>query len=104
IKKFRSVSLKHNEMIDWQYNDEIGILVNEYNLMLRKVESLATKLSQTERENVWREMAQQVAHEIKNPLTPMKLHVQYLDNAIKNNHGNITEITKKVCSIISSQI
>lgn len=104
IKKFRNVSLKHNENIEWPYDDEIGILVKEYNLMIKKVENLASKLSQTERENVWREMAQQVAHEIKNPLTPMKLHVQYLDNAIKNKQTNVEELTQKVCGIISTQI
>ncbi len=78
-KRIRNVQLgKHNEPIVWQGTDEIGSLVMEYNRMLGELESSAEKLAQTERESAWREMAQQVAHEIKNPLTPMKLRMQQL--------------------------
>jgi two-component system nitrogen regulation sensor histidine kinase NtrY len=78
-KKIRNVSLaKHNEPIEWRGSDEIGALVMEYNRMLGELENSALKLAQTERESAWREMAQQVAHEIKNPLTPMKLRMQQL--------------------------
>jgi nitrogen fixation/metabolism regulation signal transduction histidine kinase len=52
----------------------------------------------------WREMAKQVAHEIKNPLTPMKLSLQMLERAIKNNSPNITEITGKVTNTLIEQI
>lgn len=78
-KRIRNVKLgKHNEPIVWQGTDEIGALVMEYNRMLGELETSAEKLAQTERESAWREMAQQVAHEIKNPLTPMKLRMQQL--------------------------
>jgi len=74
---------KRNESIQWQSSDEIGKLVYEYNLMLSKLEESANLLAQSERESAWREMAKQVAHEIKNPLTPMKLNLQYLQHLNK---------------------
>ena len=52
------------------------MLVKAYNSMVDKLEESAVKLAQSEREQAWREMAKQVAHEIKNPLTPMRLTVQ----------------------------
>lgn len=72
-----------NYQLEWKYEDEIGELVIEYNRMLQELEASAAKLAQTERESAWREMAKQVAHEIKNPLTPMRLNVQYLEKSIQ---------------------
>ena len=62
----------------WASKDEIGLLVNEYNQMLYKLEASKKVLASNEKETAWREMAKQVAHEIKNPLTPMKLTLQHL--------------------------
>jgi signal transduction histidine kinase len=70
-----------NEKISWRQEDEIGELVTEYNRMIEELEKSADKLARSERESAWREMARQVAHEIKNPLTPMKLSAQYLEKA-----------------------
>ncbi len=67
-----------NEFINYQGKDEIGKLVNEYNKMIAELTESAKRLAETEREDAWREMAKQVAHEIKNPLTPMKLSIQHL--------------------------
>ena len=67
-----------NEFINYQGKDEIGKLVNEYNRMIIEIEESARRLAESEREDAWREMAKQVAHEIKNPLTPMKLSIQHL--------------------------
>jgi len=72
---------KKNEALEWKSNDEIGQLIQEYNSMLFQLEASAEKLAQQERETAWREMAQQVAHEIKNPLTPMKLRMQHLQRS-----------------------
>ena len=72
---------KKNETLEWKSNDEIGQLIQEYNSMLFQLEASADKLAQQERETAWREMAQQVAHEIKNPLTPMKLRMQHLQRS-----------------------
>ncbi|MEH6406767.1 MAG: ATP-binding protein, partial [Leeuwenhoekiella sp.] len=68
---------KRNQRIDIDdASEEISNLVKAYNLMIDELESSAAKLAQGEREQAWREMAKQVAHEIKNPLTPMRLTVQ----------------------------
>ena len=72
---------KTNEVIVWKKNDEIGGLIREYNKMVAKLVESASALAKSEREGAWREMARQVAHEIKNPLTPMKLSIQYLQKA-----------------------
>ncbi len=72
---------KVNEKITWNPHDEIGQLVTEYNRMVDELGRSAAMLAQSEREMAWRGMARQVAHEIKNPLTPMKLSAQYLQKA-----------------------
>jgi len=70
-----------NSKIEWTRKDEIGILVNEYNRMIDEMEKSAELLARSERESAWRQMARQVAHEIKNPLTPIKLSMQLLMRA-----------------------
>lgn len=72
-----------NAPIQWPAKDEIGTLVDAYNRMLDEVRVSAEQLARTERESAWREMAKQVAHEIKNPLTPMKLRVQHLQRSLR---------------------
>jgi two-component system, NtrC family, nitrogen regulation sensor histidine kinase NtrY len=69
---------KNNQPIEYTSNDEIGELVKEYNSKLAELERAVVSLAQSERESAWREMAKQVAQEIKNPLTPMKLSIQHL--------------------------
>ena len=77
--KLNKTELNSNKPLIWNSDDEIGQLVIAYNKMVEKLEE-STKLSlKNERENAWREMAKQVAHEIKNPLTPMRLQVQLLE-------------------------
>ena len=95
--KMKAVNLgQMNEAIIWNRRDEIGELVIEYNKMVSKLDNSAAALAKSEREGAWREMARQVAHEIKNPLTPMKLSLHYLQRAIDNNTGNVYELTKSV--------
>jgi two-component system, NtrC family, nitrogen regulation sensor histidine kinase NtrY len=85
-RKMKQMRLgKKNEPIQWESHDEIGTLVTEYNRMLQELEKSAVKLAVRERESAWRDMARQVAHEIKNPLTPMKLRVQHLQRTWKEN-------------------
>lgn len=104
-QQISNISLgKQNEKITWQSNDEIGKLVAEYNQMLVKLEESASLLAQSERESAWREMAKQVAHEIKNPLTPMKLNLQYLQHLMKNNADDFKEKFEKASSGIIEQI
>ncbi|NLK54131.1 MAG: HAMP domain-containing protein [Bacteroidales bacterium] len=77
--RLASVELgKKSEHLSYKGNDEVGDLVRQYNRMVDELEQSAQKLANSEREYAWREMAKQIAHEIKNPLTPMKLNVQQL--------------------------
>jgi len=91
-----------NEKIEYTANDEIGLIVQAYNQKIEELEAAADRLTRTERETAWREMARQVAHEIKNPLTPMKLSVQHLLRAYdpKNPEESTQRIKKVVDSII----
>ena len=93
-----------NEEIVWTRNDEIGVLVDEYNKMVRKLEESAQGLVRSEREGAWREMARQVAHEIKNPLTPMKLSIQYLQRAINGDADNVKQLSQQVANTLVEQI
>jgi nitrogen fixation/metabolism regulation signal transduction histidine kinase len=77
--RLASVELgKKSEHLSYKGNDEIGELVRQYNRMVDELDESAQKLANSEREYAWREMAKQIAHEIKNPLTPMKLNIQQL--------------------------
>jgi nitrogen fixation/metabolism regulation signal transduction histidine kinase len=69
---------KKTEHINYKNNDELGELVGAYNKMVDDLEESTQRLAQTEREQAWSEMARQIAHEIKNPLTPMRLSIQHL--------------------------
>ncbi|HNF72358.1 MAG TPA: histidine kinase dimerization/phospho-acceptor domain-containing protein, partial [Chitinophagaceae bacterium] len=105
VKQFTKINLtKTNEPLQWFDSDEIGLLIKEYNRMLRKLENSTVLLAKTEREMAWREMAKQVAHEIKNPLTPMKLSLQMLERAIHNKAANVDEIAMKVSKTLVEQI
>jgi two-component system, NtrC family, nitrogen regulation sensor histidine kinase NtrY len=104
-EKMRQVNLsKTNEVIEWKKNDEIGGLIREYNKMVAKLDESATALAKSEREGAWREMARQVAHEIKNPLTPMKLSIQYLLKANNSGAPNVKELTASVAKTLVEQI
>ena len=93
-----------NEKLVYQSADEIGLLVNEYNLMLEKLEESKKELATREKEAAWREMARQVAHEIKNPLTPMKLSLQYLQKAIAEKRDNMETLISKISQTLITQI
>jgi signal transduction histidine kinase len=104
-EKMKEVNLgKMNEEIVWNREDEIGELVKEYNKMVAKLGESASALAKNEREGAWREMARQVAHEIKNPLTPMKLSIQYLQKAVNNNQPNVKELSSNVANTLIEQI
>lgn len=104
IQQFGRLSLSSNELIDWPYDDEVGLLVTEYNKMVIKLEENAALLARNEREMAWREMARQVAHEITNPLTPMKLNIQYLQQAMKQGHPQLESLIQRVCESLIEQI
>ncbi|OKL39512.1 histidine kinase [Pontibacter flavimaris] len=93
-----------NEMLAYEGADEIGMLVNEYNRMLLTLEQNKQELAMQEKEAAWREMARQVAHEIKNPLTPMKLSLQYLQKAIAEKRPNTEQLIDKISHTLITQI
>ncbi len=105
VSKIREVKLLgQNEKIIWKRRDEIGKLVTEYNRMIDALTYSAELLARSERESAWREMAKQVAHEIKNPLTPMKLSVQYLERAWKDKSPDWSNRLSKFTQTMIEQI
>lgn len=95
---------KLNEHIVYTKQDEIGALVADYNTKLEELEFTAQQLAQSERESAWRDMAKQVAHEIKNPLTPMKLSVQQLLRSFDPADPNSTKKLERVSNSLIEQI
>jgi len=92
-----------NEPIEWKRNDEIGALVKQYNQLIVELEKSAAELKRTTAESAWRGVARQVAHEIKNSLTPMRLSVQMLQRNIEN--GKATpEQTQRTANTLIEQI
>ena len=99
-----NLNLQENENIklDFNSNDEIGALVEVYNKKVDELRKSAELLAKSERESAWREMARQVAHEIKNPLTPMKLSTQFIYKMWKENNENFdTQFEKYKSSMIA---
>lgn len=93
-----------NKPIKWSRQDEIGSLIREYNKMISKLELSANKLARSERESAWREMAKQVAHEIKNPLTPLKLGLQLLKRSWKEQDPDFPQKFEKFSRSFIEQI
>ena len=85
-------------------SSEIEILVDAYNNMIDQLEESAARLAKSEREQAWREMAKQVAHEIKNPLTPMRLSVQSFERKFNPEDENIKEKLKEYSQTLIQQI
>lgn len=104
-QSLRKTSLtKINTPLTWTASDEIGLMVKEYNSMLFKLSESKSELEQTQREKAWREIAQQVAHEIKNPLTPMKLTLQQLERSIQSGNGASGEKLKMAIEALLQQV
>jgi signal transduction histidine kinase len=104
-EKLRGIQLgKKNEHINYQAEDEIGALVKEYNHKVDDLMESAELLARSERESAWREMAKQIAHEIKNPLTPMKLNIQYLQRAKEEGKEHYDDFFRRVTKNLIEQI
>lgn len=95
---------KKNEPLIWKNDDEIGELVERYNHMIRELEESSKKLARSQRESAWREMAKQIAHEIKNPLTPMKLNIQLLERVVNSDPERAQRMVDRVCKTLIEQI
>ena len=85
-------------------SEEIATLVNAYNSMIDQLEASAVKLATSEREQAWREMAKQVAHEIKNPLTPMRLTIQSFQRKFNPDDPDITQKLQEYSKTLIQQI
>ena len=96
---------KRNKKIQIESSsEEIETLVNSYNSMIDELEDSAVKLATNEREQAWREMAKQVAHEIKNPLTPMRLSVQSFQRKFNPKDENIHQKVEEYSNTLIQQI
>lgn len=84
-----------NERLPDDMPDEIGTLTKSYNQMLDKLEESKRALAQSEKQAAWQEVAKQVVHEIKNPLTPMKLQVQQMIRQIPENETQEEPLRRK---------
>ncbi len=93
-----------NQKIQWNRDDELGQLIEQYNNMIDQLEESAHRLKASERESAWREMALQIAHEIKNPLTPMRLSVQYLARIWKDNPADFDQKLQRFSQTMEEQI
>jgi len=104
-QKIKTTTLsRYNEPLEWNANDEIGLMVQEYNGMLVNLEKSKKALALSEKESAWREMAQQVAHEIKNPLTPMKLKLQHLKRVLSAGKEELTQDYNKPIDSLLNQV
>lgn len=104
-QRLQEVSLgKEIQKIEWHGIEEIKTLVDEYNQMIDALAISSDKLAKSERETAWREMAKQVAHEIKNPLTPMKLSIQYLLHSYNENDENNKDRIRSLSNTLIEQI
>ncbi len=103
--KLRKIDLsKPNEPLAWRSDDEIGVLIKAYNDMLVKLEESKVALADTTKQSAWQQMAKQVVHEIKNPLTPMKLSLQLLQHKISRGATIDTAQIKDQIESLTGQI
>ena len=104
-EKMREVDLnKSNELLEWTSNDEIGTLVKQYNQLVLELEKSAAELRRTATESAWRGVARQVAHEIKNSLTPMRLSLQMLQRSIERGADDVNERVMRTSNTLIEQI
>jgi len=94
-----------NIQIPMKRRDEFGELIDSFNKMTSEIEKSKIELKRAEREATWRDVARRVAHEIRNPLTPMKLAIQHLYNQYKNRKSeDFSEILEKTKKLIVNEI
>ena len=104
-QKLKNVEIsKKNEPIFWPVNDELGMLIRQYNKLIEELKDKADKLAKSERQSAWKKMARQIAHEIKNPLTPMRLSVQHFSKTIKTNDDVALKKLNEFTSTMLQQI
>ena len=103
-KKMNEVDINNLEYIVYERDDEVSTLVRAYNLMVHDLYNSTKQLTQAERDKAWATMARQVAHEIKNPLTPIKLQIQRLIRMKSNGNPAWAERFDEVSEEVLKQI
>lgn len=103
-RKMNKADIHNPEYIIYKREDEISSLVDAYNRMLEDLSESTRRLATAERDKAWSEMARQVAHEIKNPLTPIKLEIQRLIRLKQNGNPAWEEKFDKVSSVVLEHI
>ena len=103
-RKMAKADIHNPEFIIYKREDEISTLVDSYNRMVQDLAESTQKLTTAERDKAWSEMARQVAHEIKNPLTPIKLEIQRLIRLKQNGNPTWEEKFDKVASVVLEHI
>lgn len=103
-RKMNRTDIHNLEFIEYDRNDEISSLVDAYNRMVKDLSDSTRQLAQAERDKAWSQMARQVAHEIKNPLTPIKLEIQRLIRLKQNNNPKWEEKFDKVAAVVLEHI
>lgn len=99
-----SLNQKNEKIVLEASSKEINLLIKAYNAMVDELEESALKLAQSEREEAWQEMAKQVAHEIKNPLTPMRLTVQSFQRKFDANDPDLKQKINDYSETLIQQI
>lgn len=90
--------------VDWNENEEIGMLIREHNRMVEELRMSTELQVKREREHAWHEMAKEVAHEIRNPLTPIRLKLQMLQYAWANRRSDFDERIQKITDELVEQV
>ena len=103
-RKMSNADIHNLEPIRYQRVDEISSLVEAYNRMVKELSDSTIRLAQAERDKAWSQMARQVAHEIKNPLTPIKLEIQRLIRLKERGNAQWEEKFDKVASVVLEHI
>ena len=103
-KKMNAADINNLQYIIYKREDEISSLVDAYNRMVKDLSESTVKLAQAERDNAWSQMARQVAHEIKNPLTPIKLQIQRLIRLKEKNNPAWEERFDEVSAVVLEHI
>ena len=103
-KKMNTADIHNLETIKYSGEDEISSLVEAYNRMVKELADSTIRLAQAERDKAWSQMARQVAHEIKNPLTPIKLEIQRLIRLKTNGNPKWEEKFDQVSNVILEHI
>ncbi len=103
-KKMNVADIHKLEYIIYKREDEISSLVDAYNRMVRDLSESTRKLALAERDKAWSQMARQVAHEIKNPLTPIKLQIQRLIRLKQNGNPAWEERFDEVSAVVLEHI